>query len=133
MTTIAVIGAGRIGRNFSMAAIANGYEIVIANNSGPETIADLVEELGPRASAATAGDAADAGAFALLAIPLRSARSVPAEPLAGNIVLTTCNYFAKRDGPIDSPSAMITNAWNRSAKWPPSTGQSSGAAETRVQ
>jgi 8-hydroxy-5-deazaflavin:NADPH oxidoreductase len=89
MTTIAVIGAGHIGRNFSLAAIANGYEIVIANNSGPETIADLVEELGPRATAATVADAADAGAFALLAIPLTSARSVPA-----------CNYFAKRDGPI---------------------------------
>jgi 8-hydroxy-5-deazaflavin:NADPH oxidoreductase len=100
MTTIAVIGAGHIGHNFSLAAIAKGYEIVIANNSGPETIADLVEELGPRASAATAADAAHAGAFALLAIPLASARSVPAEPLAGKIVLTTCNYFAKRDGPI---------------------------------
>ena len=54
MTTIAVIGAGHIGHNFSLAAIAKGYQIVIANNSGPETIADLVEELGPRASAAVA-------------------------------------------------------------------------------
>ena len=100
MTTIAVIGAGHLGRSFSLAAIAKGHEVVIANNSGPETIADLVEELGPKATAATAADAADAGAFALLAVPIPAARSVAAEPLAGKTVLTTCNYFAKRDGPI---------------------------------
>jgi 8-hydroxy-5-deazaflavin:NADPH oxidoreductase len=100
MTTIGVIGAGHIGRSFSLAAIAKGYEIVIANNSGPETLGELVEELGPNASAATAADAAAAGEFAILAIPLSGAGAVPAESLVGKVVLTTCNYFAKRDGPI---------------------------------
>jgi predicted dinucleotide-binding enzyme len=100
MTTIGVIGAGHIGRSFSLAAIAKGYEIVIANNSGPETLGELVEELGPNASAATAADAAATGEFAILAIPLSGAGAVPAESLVGKVVLTTCNYFAKRDGPI---------------------------------
>ena len=100
MTTIGVIGAGHIGRSFSLAAIAKGYEIVIANNSGPETLGELVAELGPSASAATAADAAATGEFAILAIPLSGATALPVEPLAGKVVLTTCNYFAKRDGPI---------------------------------
>jgi 8-hydroxy-5-deazaflavin:NADPH oxidoreductase len=100
MTTIGVIGAGHIGRSFSLAAIAKGYEITIAKNSGPQTIADLIDELGPKAPAATVADAGKAGEFVLLAVPTQSATAVPAEPLAGKVVLTTCNYFAERDGPI---------------------------------
>jgi len=98
MTTIGVIGAGHIGRNFSIAAIERAYEIVISNATGPETLTDLVGELGAKASAATAAGAAAAGEFALLAIPLTGAGDLPIEPLAGKIVLTTCNYFPERDG-----------------------------------
>ena len=98
MTTIGVIGAGHIGRNFSIAAIERAYDIVISNATGPETLTDLVGELGAKASAATAAGAAAAGEFALLAIPLTGAGDLPIEPLAGKIVLTTCNYFPERDG-----------------------------------
>jgi 8-hydroxy-5-deazaflavin:NADPH oxidoreductase len=100
MTTIGVIGAGHIGRNFSIAAIAAGYEIVISNSKGPETLTDLVDELGPKARAANVAEAAAAGEFALVAIPIGGTDAVPVAPLAGKVVLTTNNYFAKRDGPI---------------------------------
>lgn len=100
MTTIGVIGAGHIGRSFSLAAIARGFEIVIANNSGPETLDGLVAELGLNARAATATDAVRAGGFVILAIPLPGVPALPVEPFAGKVVLATCNYFAKRDGPI---------------------------------
>ncbi len=98
MTTIGVIGAGHIGRNFSIAAIERGYDIVISNATGPETLSDLISELGPKARAATAADAAAAGDFALLAIPLPGAVDLPVEPLVGKVVLTTVNYFPQRDG-----------------------------------
>jgi 8-hydroxy-5-deazaflavin:NADPH oxidoreductase len=101
MTTIGVIGAGHIGRNFSIAAIGAGYDVVISNSQGPETLTGLISELGSRARAATAADAADAGDFALIAIPISGTDGVPVDPLAGKVVLTTNNYFAKRDGPID--------------------------------
>jgi predicted dinucleotide-binding enzyme len=100
MTTITVIGAGHIGRSFSLAAIATGYEIVIANNSGPETLGELVAELGPNARAATPTDAVRAGSVVILAIPLPGSSALPVEAFAGKVVLATCNYFAKRDGPI---------------------------------
>jgi predicted dinucleotide-binding enzyme len=100
MSTVAVIGAGHIGRNFSIAAIRAGHEIVISNSKGPDTLAELVSELGPKARAASAANAAAAGEFALVAIPLRGTDGVPVDPLAGKVVLTTTNYFAKRDGPI---------------------------------
>ena len=98
MTTIGVIGAGHIGRSFSTAAIERGYDIVISNASGPETLRDLVDELGPKARAATVADSAAAGYFALLAIPLTGADDLPVQQLAGKVVLTTVNYFPQRDG-----------------------------------
>lgn len=98
MSTIGVIGAGHIGRNFSLAAVARGHEIVIANERGPDTLTDLVDELGPKARAATAADAGAAGDFAVVAIPLKGTDAVPVGPLAGKVVITTCNYFPNRDG-----------------------------------
>ena len=54
MTTIGLIGAGHIGSQVARLAVANGYDVVISNSRGPETLADLVAELGPKARAATA-------------------------------------------------------------------------------
>ena len=79
MTTIGVIGAGHIGRSFSIAAIRQGYEIAISNSQGPEALTDLVAELGPKARAATPADAVAAGDFALVAIPLTGTDAVPVD------------------------------------------------------
>ena len=57
-------------------------------------------ELGPRARAATAQEAADAADVAVVTVPLRAYRDVPVEPLAGKIVLDTNNYYWERDGHI---------------------------------
>lgn len=82
--------------------MANGYDVVIANSRGPETLSDLVAELGPRAKAATAEDAASAADVAVVTVPLRAIDSLPAEQLAGKIVLDTNNYYFERDGHIDA-------------------------------
>ncbi|HVK34080.1 MAG TPA: NAD(P)-binding domain-containing protein [Microlunatus sp.] len=102
MTTIGIIGAGHIGKQVARAAIGEGYDVVIANSRGPETLADLVAELGPRARAATATEAAAAADIAVVTVPLRAYRDVPVEPLAGKIVLDTNNYYWERDGHIDA-------------------------------
>ena len=100
MTTIGIIGAGNIGSQVARGAIGAGYDVVIANSRGPETLADLVAELGPRAGAATADEAAAAGDFAVVTIPLKNINQVPAGPLAGKVVLDTNNYYWERDGRI---------------------------------
>ena len=61
MTTIGFIGAGHIGSQVARLAISCGYAVVMSNSRGPDTLAPLVAELGPRARAATAVDAANAG------------------------------------------------------------------------
>jgi 8-hydroxy-5-deazaflavin:NADPH oxidoreductase len=99
-TTIGIIGAGHIGSQIARLAIANGYNVVISNSRGPETLSALIAELGPRARAATAVDAAKAGDIVVVAVPLKNYRKVPIEPLAGKIVIDTNNYYPQRDGHI---------------------------------
>jgi len=49
METIGIIGAGEVGSQIARAAVGQGYKVVIANSRGPETLGDLVSELGPPA------------------------------------------------------------------------------------
>ena len=100
MTTIGLIGAGHIGSQIARLAVKNGYNVVISNSRGPETLSALVAELGPTARAASAADAAKAGDIVVVSVPLKNYRSVPVEPLAGKIVIDTNNYYPQRDGHI---------------------------------
>jgi predicted dinucleotide-binding enzyme len=100
VTTIGIIGAGEVGSQLARAAVLNGYEVVIANSRGPETLADLIDELGPLARAARAAEAAAAGDFAIIAVPLKVVNDMPVDELAGKIVLDTNNYMIWRDGNI---------------------------------
>ncbi|MET1017534.1 MAG: NAD(P)-binding domain-containing protein [Leifsonia flava] len=102
MTTIGIIGAGHIGSQVARAAITAGYDVVISNSRGPETLGDLIAELGPKAKAATATDAAAAADIAVVTVPLKALRAIPVEPLAGKIVIDTNNYYFERDGRIAS-------------------------------
>ena len=98
MTTIGIIGAGQVGSHIARAAIASGYDVVIANSRDPSTLSDLIAELGPSTRAATATGAATAGDFVIIAVPLRLANDMPVEALAGKVVIDTNNYMAWRDG-----------------------------------
>jgi len=110
MTTIGILGSGHVGSNLARAAIAHGYDVVLSNSQGPETITGLVAELGPRARAAAPAEAAAAGDFAIAAIPLPAIGYVPVEPLAGKVVIATINYFPQRDGHVPAIDAGTTTA-----------------------
>ena len=110
MTTIGIIGSGRVGSNLAKAAIAHGYDVVLSNSQGPGSLADLVSELGPRAAAATAAEASAAGDFAIVAIPLTTIGQVPVEPLAGKVVIATINYFPQRLGHVPEIDDGTTTA-----------------------
>ena len=100
MKTIGLIGAGHIGSQVARLAVTHGYDVVISNSRGPETLSGLVSELGPHARAATALEAARAGDIVVVTIPLKNYRRVPVEPLAGKTVIDTNNYYPQRDGNI---------------------------------
>jgi hypothetical protein len=100
MTTLGTIGSGMIGGTVARLAVNAGYDVVLSNSRGPETLADLVAELGPHARAATAAEAAAAGDLVLVSIPVKACSTLPAAALAGKIVLDTGNYYPQRDGQI---------------------------------
>jgi len=100
MTTVGLIGSGHIGGTVARLATAAGYDVVLSNSRGPETLADLVADIGPRARAATPPEAAEAGDLVVVTIPLKAYRSVPVQPLRGKVVMDTNNYYSQRDGHI---------------------------------
>ena len=100
VTTIGLIGSGNIGSTVARLAVDAGHDVVLSNSRGPETLADLVDQLGPRARAATAAEAAAAGDIVVVTVPLKAYREVPVEPLRGKVVIDTNNYYPDRDGHI---------------------------------
>lgn len=111
MTTVGFIGSGNIGSTVARLSVAAGHDVVMSNSRGPETLKELVDELGPRARAATSEQAAADGEIVVVSIPLRAYRSVPAAPLAGKTVLDTNNYYPQRDGQIaELDSGTLTSS-----------------------
>jgi predicted dinucleotide-binding enzyme len=149
MSTIGLIGAGHIGSQLARLAVQHGYDVVLSNSRGPDTLAPLVAELGPRARAATPEDAARAGDLVVVTIPLKNISSVPVEPLKGKIVIDTNNYYPQRDGHIRElddestttaellqrhlPQSKVVKAFNHIyAKELTSDGQPAGAKNRRA-
>src|SRR3954453_708684 len=100
MTTVGFIGSGRIGSTVARLAVDAGQDGVLSNSRGPETLSDLVNQLGPHARAATSNEAAAAGDIVVVTIPLNAYRTVPIEPLRGKVVIDTLNYCPQRDDHI---------------------------------
>ena len=98
MTTIGILGAGQVGSTLARAVIAVGYDVVIANSRGPETLKALISELGPRARAANVAEAAAAADFAFTAFPYAPGDRLPVDELAGKVVIDNNNYMVWRDG-----------------------------------
>ncbi|WP_395244820.1 NADPH-dependent F420 reductase [Agromyces sp. MMS24-K17] len=97
-TRYGIIGAGHIGTALATALTQRGHHVTISNSRGPETLAGLVADLGPLATAATAEEAAAAGDVVIVTVPLKAIADLPVAPLAGKIVLDTNNYYWERDG-----------------------------------
>lgn len=116
MSTIGIIGSGRIGGTVARLAVAAGHDVVVSNSRGPETLADLVTELGSHARAATPADAARAADLVVVSVPLRAYPDLPVEPLAGRTVIDANNYNPDRDGHIaelDNGSATSSELLQR--------------------
>ena len=100
MTTIGFIGAGNIGGTVARLAVDAGHDVVLSNSRGPETLADLVGELGSQARAATPSEAAEAGDLVVVTIPLKNIDQLPIDALADKTIIDTNNYYPERDGQI---------------------------------
>ena len=85
MATVAFIGSGRIGSTVARLSVAAGHMAVLSNSRGPDTLKELVAELGPMARAATPEDAAEAADLVVVAIPLVWVKA-PVPPVTASVV-----------------------------------------------
>jgi 8-hydroxy-5-deazaflavin:NADPH oxidoreductase len=108
--TVGLIGAGNMGSALARHIVATGRQVVLSNSRDPQTLNDLVLELGEPARAATPAEAAAAGDVVVVAVPLKAYASVPVDPLAGKLVLDTGNYYPARDGRIAELDDELTTS-----------------------
>lgn len=96
--TIGFVGTGMIGGALARLAARAGYNVVLSNSRGADSLKELLKELGPNARAASVEEAVDAADLVVAAVPMGAYVKLPAERLAGKIVIDTMNYYPRRDG-----------------------------------
>jgi predicted dinucleotide-binding enzyme len=96
---VGIIGSGHIGATVARRLVETGHEVAISNSRGPDTLHDLATAIG--AKPATVEDAAEFGDLVVEAIPFGAYDQLPADALAGKVVVDAANYYPGRDGTYD--------------------------------
>jgi len=107
--TIGIIGAGGIGQAIAGHLVAAGYETVVSNSRGPESLAELVKNLGPLVMAGTRQDAAQAEVV-VLAVPWPQVRAALSDlpPWKGRILIDATN-------PVIEPGRTLAQLGGRTS------------------
>lgn len=99
---IGILGAGRIGAVAARLFVTAGREVAVSNSRGPESLRELVAQLGPRAHAADIAGAAAFGEVVLLAVPWHRTDALPSpELLRGKVVIDAMNPYRPEGGFYD--------------------------------
>lgn len=117
MQTLGIIGSGNIGSAVARLAVAAGMNVILANSRGPESLHELIDELGPLAKAGTVEEAATEGDAIVLSIPLLAVKELPAGLLRHKLVLDTSNYYPFRDGRITELDSEIKTTSELVHEW----------------
>ena len=92
---IGILGAGNIGANAARLFTKAGYDVRIANSRGPQSLAALAAEVGPKLAASTPEDAVAFGDIVLIAVPWSvKEEAIPeAGPYEDKIVIDAMNPY----------------------------------------
>jgi predicted dinucleotide-binding enzyme len=97
MSSVGIIGAGRLGQAMARTALRAGRQVVLANSRGPDSLSSVIALLGERAVAGTVEAAAGAD-IVVIAVPWpRVEQAVEGLRLDGRIVIDATNDFDPSD------------------------------------
>lgn len=110
MTTIGVLGAGKLGTVLARLSISAGFRTLVAASGDPGDIELILDVLAPGAVARTAAQVAHESDLVILALPLSNFRLVPAAGLNGKIVIDAMNYWSATDGTINEFESDVSSS-----------------------
>jgi 8-hydroxy-5-deazaflavin:NADPH oxidoreductase len=92
---VGIVGAGHIGGNIAGFLADAGHDVTVSFSREPGSLERLAAEIGPRASSGTPAEAVLAGEVVVLSVPwpVIDQALAQAGPLAGKVVIDTCNQF----------------------------------------
>ncbi|MEK0181128.1 NADPH-dependent F420 reductase [Microcoleus anatoxicus] len=102
---IGIVGSGKIGGPLGRLWAHSGHKVFFSSRN-PDSLRALVEKAGNGSQAGTPEEAIAFGDVVLEAVPFWATISLPADALAGKILISASNYYPLRDGEIeiDAPS-----------------------------
>jgi predicted dinucleotide-binding enzyme len=124
--SVGTIGAGNIAQAIVGHAVAAGHHVILSNSRGPESLTELVDQLGANASAGTVAEAAHAD-LAILAVGWDQVpKAVNAVPdWGGRVVIDATNQWRGPGTEVDlgdqtgsernaalMPGARVVKAFN---------------------
>jgi predicted dinucleotide-binding enzyme len=93
---IGIIGSGNIGANAANLFAKAGYKVAISNSRGPQSLKQLVSELGPNTRAATTEEVIKFGDVILLALPWSQRNKLPdAQLFEDKVVIDATNPYSR--------------------------------------
>jgi len=99
LSSVGIIGAGKLGTALARAAVEAGFEVTLTSRD-VESTRLIAEVMAPGTRVGTLAEAASAD-LVVLALPLLRLRDLPAEVFAGKDIVDAINWWEPVDGPID--------------------------------
>jgi 8-hydroxy-5-deazaflavin:NADPH oxidoreductase len=95
-----MIGAGTLSQAIASHPLKAGHEVIFSNSRGPDTLGEVVAQLGPGASAGSVAQAGEAD-FVVLAVNWTRVREALATlpPRPGRILIDATNQWASLEPP----------------------------------